>query len=148
MANSLSLTSTSSNAGIFECPVCKQTIDSSSTKCRFCSAAIDPAAAEVAAEKMAKVNQACSDASFLRTMAIAILVFFGLMFVPYLLSWVGLFGYYFLMFAVPFMTIRWWVKFGAIRADDRDLKRARTTVIVVSILGPLPLLIRIASAIL
>jgi hypothetical protein len=46
------------------------------------------------------------------------------------------------------MTIRWWVKFGAIHADDQDLKRARTTVIVVSVLGPLPLLIRIASAIL
>jgi hypothetical protein len=147
MANSLSLTSTSSNAGIFECSVCKQTIDASSTKCRFCSATIDPAAAGVAAEKMAKVNQACSDASFLRTMAIAILVFLGLMFVPFL-SILGVAGYYFLMFAVPFMTIRWWVKFGAVRADDRDFKRARVTVIVVSILGPIPLLIRIVSAIL
>lgn len=144
MANSLSLTSTSSNAGIFECPVCKQTIDSSSTKCRFCSATIDPAAAELAAEKMAKVNQACSDASFLRTMAITILVFLGFMFVPFL-SILGISGYWFLMFAVPFMTIRWWVKFGAIRADDRDLKRARTTVIVVSVLGPLPLLIRLMT---
>lgn len=144
MANSLSLTSTSSNAGIFECPVCKQTIDSSSTKCRFCSATIDPAAAELAAEKMAKVNQACSDASFLRTMAITILVFLGFMFVPFL-SILGISGYWFLMFAVPFVTIRWWVKFGAIRADDRDLKRARTTVIVVSVLGPLPLLIRLMT---
>jgi hypothetical protein len=144
MANSLSLTSTSSNAGIFECPVCKQTIDSSSTKCRFCSATIDPAAAELAAEKMAKVNQACSDASFLRTMAITILVFLGFMFVPFL-SILGISGYWFLMFAVPFMTIRWWVKFGAIRADDRDLKRARTTVIVVSVLGPLPLVIRLMT---
>jgi hypothetical protein len=144
MANNLSLTSTSTNAGIFECPVCKQTIDSSSTKCRFCSATIDLAAAELAAEKMAKVNQACSDASFLRTMAITILVFLGFMFVPFL-SILGISGYWFLMFAVPFMTIRWWVKFGAIRADDRDLKRARTTVIVVSVLGPLPLLIRLMT---
>jgi hypothetical protein len=144
MANNLSLTSTSSNAGIFECPVCKQTIDSSSTKCRFCSATIDPAAAELAAEKMAKVNQACSDASFLRTMAITILVFLGFMFVPFL-SILGISGYWFLMFAVPFMTIRWWVKFGAIRADDRDFERARTTVIVVSVLGPLPLLIRLMT---
>jgi hypothetical protein len=84
VANSLSLTSTSTNAGIFECPVCKRTIDASSTKCRFCSATIDPAAAELAAEKMAKVNQACSDASFLRTMALAILAFLGFMFVPFL----------------------------------------------------------------
>jgi hypothetical protein len=144
MANSLSLTSTASNTGVFECPVCKQTIDSSSTQCRFCSATIDPAAAEAAAEKMAKVNQACSDASFLRTMAITILVFLGFMFVPFL-SILGIAGYWFLMFAVPFMTIRWWIKFGSIRAEDRDLKRARTTVIVVSVLGPLPLLIRLVT---
>ena len=147
MAGSLSLTSTSSNAGIFECPVCKQTIDASSTKCRFCSATIDLAAAEVAAEKMAKINQACSDASFLRTMAISILVFLGVMFIPFM-TWLGICGYYFLMFAVPFMTVRWWIKFGALIADDRDFKRARTTVIVVSILGTLPLLIRAVSAIL
>jgi hypothetical protein len=77
-------------------------------------------------------------------MAITILVFLGFMFVPFL-SILGISGYWFLMFAVPFMTIRWWVKFGAIRADDRDLKRARTTVIVVSVLGPLPLLIRLMT---
>ncbi len=146
MAINLSLTSTSTNAGIFECPLCKQTIDSSSTKCRFCSATIDPTAAELAAEKMAKVNQACSDASFLRTMAFAILVFLGLMFFP-ILNMLGSLGYDFLMFAVPFMTIRWWVKFGAIHADDRDFERARSTLFVVSILGPLPLLFLIASVI-
>jgi hypothetical protein len=143
MANSLSLTATSTNAGIFECPVCKQTIDASSTRCRFCFATIDPAVAEVAAERMARVNQACSDASFLRTMAISILVFFGVMFIPFM-TWLGMGGYYFLMFAVPFMTIRWWVKFHAIRADDRDFKRARMTVIVISVLCLLPLLNSVA----
>lgn len=139
MANSLSLTSSSTNAGIFECPVCKQTIDASSTKCRFCSAVIDPAVAEAATEKMALVNQACSDASFLRTMAIAFLVFIGLMFFPFM-GLLGVAGYYFLMFAVPIMTIRWWFKFHAIRVDDRDFKRARTTVIVISALCLLPML--------
>ena len=139
MANSLSLTSTSSNAGIFECPVCKQTIDASSTQCRFCSAAIDPAAAKAAAEKMARVNQACSDASFLRTMAISIFVFLGVMFIPFM-SLLGVCGYYFLMLAVPIMTVRWWIKFHGIRADDHDFKRARMTVIVISALCLLPLL--------
>jgi hypothetical protein len=139
MANSLSLTSTSSNAGIFECPVCQQTIDASSTQCRFCFAVIDPAVAEAATKKMARVNQACSDASFLRTMAISILVFLGIMFLPFM-TWLGIGGYYFLMFAVPIMTIRWWIKFHDIRSDDRDFKRARTTVIVISVLCLLPLL--------
>jgi hypothetical protein len=144
MANSLSLTSTSANTGVFECPVCKQTINASSTKCRFCSSVIDPAVAEVAAEKMARVNQACSDASFLRTMAISILVFFGVTFIPFV-GLLGICGYYFLMFAVPIMTIRWWIKFHAIRSDDRGFKRAHTTVIVVSLLCLAPLVNLIAS---
>jgi hypothetical protein len=99
--------------------------------------AIDPVAAEVAAERMSKVNQACSDASFLRTMAISMLVFLGIMFVPFM-GLLGICGYYFLLFAVPFMTIRWWVRFHAIRADDSDFRRARTTAIVVGALCTLP----------
>jgi hypothetical protein len=144
MANNLSLTSTTSNAGIIECPVCKQTIGASATQCRFCSAPIDPAVAEAASEKMARVNQACSDASFLRTMAISVFVFLGIMFIPFV-TWLGICGYYFLMFAVPFMTIRWWLKFHAIRSDDRDFTRARTTVIVISALCLLPLINLAAS---
>jgi hypothetical protein len=144
MADNLSLTSASSHTSIFECPNCKQTIDVTAKQCRFCSALIDPVAAEAAAEKMARINQACSDASFLRTMAISILVFLGLMFVPFL-TWLGVCGYYFLMFAVPFMAIRWWIKFPAIRADDPDFRRAKTTVIIVSALVTLPLLWFIVS---
>jgi hypothetical protein len=98
-----------------------------------------PRAAEVAAEKMAKVNQACSDASFLRTMAFAFLVFIGVMFIPFM-GLLGVAGYWFLMFAVPFMTIRWWIRFDAIRADDHDFKRARITVVIISALYLLPLL--------
>jgi len=139
VASNLSLTSSSSNAGIFECSVCKQTIDASATKCRFCSASIDPAAAQAAAEKMSRVNQACSDASFLTTMAISLLVFLGVMFIPFL-TLLGVCGYYFLTFAVPFMAIRWWIRFHSLRADDRDFRRARMTVIVISVLALLPLL--------
>jgi hypothetical protein len=139
MANSLSLNVPSGNAGIFECPNCKQTIDTSSTQCRFCSIAIDPVAAEAAAHKMARVNRACSDASFLRTMAISIFVFVGLIFVPFL-TLLGMVGYYFLTMAVPFMSILWWVKFHYIRVDDRDFNRAKSTVIVISVLSGLNLL--------
>lgn len=145
MANRLSLTATGDNAGIFECPNCKQTIDASSTQCRFCSTPIDRDSAEAATARMAKVNQACSDASFLRTMAISILVFFGVMFIPFLTG-LGLVGYTFLTFAVPFMTLRWWIKFHAVRADDRDFRRAKMTVIAVSVLGSLPLVARLATA--
>jgi hypothetical protein len=88
---------------------------------------------------MARVNQACSDASFLRTMAIGILVFFGLIFLPFV-GFLGMLGYYFLMFAVPFMTIRWWVKFRGIDSEESDFRRARGTVLAISFLCWLPLL--------
>jgi hypothetical protein len=138
MSNNLSLTASDGNLGIFECPACKQTIDASSTQCRFCSAPVDPVAAQAAAEKMAKLNQACSDASYLRTAAISIFVFFGVMFIPFV-SLLGLVGYYFLLIAVPVLAIRWWVKFGGIQAEDSDFRRARGTVILISVLILIPI---------
>ena len=51
---------------IFECPNCKQTIDTSADVCRFCGAKVDHEAAQTAAHLLAKVDQACSDASILR----------------------------------------------------------------------------------
>ena len=143
MAKSLSLTAGDGNLGIFECPACKQTIDTSSTQCRFCSAPVDPVAAQAAAEKMAKLNQACSDASYLRTAAISIFVFFGVMFIPFV-SLLGLVGYYFLLIAVPVLAIRWWVKFGRIQADDSDFRRARGTVIAISVLIVIPIALSLA----
>ncbi len=87
---------------------------------------------------MAKLNQACSDASFLRIAAISILVFVGVMLIPFL-GLLGLVGYYFLLVAVPVLTARWWVKFGRIQADDSDFRRARLTVIVISVLIVIPI---------
>ncbi len=138
MAGSLSLNVAEDNPGIFECPHCGQTIDVSSTQCRFCSTLIDPAAAQAAAAKMAKINQACSDASFLRTAAISILAFLAIMFIPFM-GLLGFVGYYFLLVAVPFLTIRWWIKFYRIRTHDRDFRRARITVIVISVLVLIPI---------
>jgi hypothetical protein len=109
---------------IFQCPTCKETINTSVTQCPYCSVAIDPRAADGAADLMGKVNQACSDASYLRIMAGTMVVFFFLSFLP-LVGFVATFGHWFLLLAVPTMTIRWWVKFGAIQSDDPDLRRAR-----------------------
>ena len=144
MAKSLSLTNTGGNLGIFECPNCKQTIEISASHCRFCSAAIDPISAEVAAEKMARINQACSDASFLRTAAISIFVFFGIMFIPFM-GLLGVCGYYFLILAVPFLAARWWLKYHAIHTEDSDFSRAKRTVIIISALIAVPWIWTIAS---
>jgi hypothetical protein len=136
MANSLSLTSDINRP--------RETIDTMQTECRFCGAQIDAAEAEKAAELMARVNQACSDASYLRIAAIAILVFLGMMLVPFL-SWYGMWSFYFLIFAVPVMAVRWWVRFGFINADDSDFVRGRLTVAVISLLVLFPLIRVLAS---
>ncbi|MFZ0338100.1 MAG: hypothetical protein WAL45_08725 [Terracidiphilus sp.] len=144
MGNNLSLTSAEGNLGIFECPVCKQTIDASAMQCRFCSSPVDPVAAQVAAEKMSKINQACSDASFLRTAAISVLAFFGIMFIPFM-GLLGIVGYYFLLVAVPFLATRWWVRFSRVQSDDSDFQHARITIIVISVLIVIPIALSIAQ---
>lgn len=84
MANSLSLLAKSDNYGILECPECGQTINILDSKCPYCSITINAAEAEAAAKLMSKVNQACSDASYLTTLAFSILIFWGLQFVPFI----------------------------------------------------------------
>lgn len=137
MANSLSLLSKPDNSGIFECPHCHQTINLMDAQCPFCSTVIDKASAQIAVAKMSRINQACSDASFLRTMALSIFIFMALMIVPFF-SWIGLGGFYFLAVAVPFMSIRWWYRFYGLKAEDSDLNKAKITVIIISALCLLP----------
>ncbi len=116
-------------ARIFECPNCRQTIDTAAVKCPYCSASIDPKLAEAAADTMAKINQGCNDASYLRIMAGTIFVAFLLTFLP-LVGFVALIAFYFLILAVPVMTIRWWIKFGSLTSQEKDWSRAKRTVLI------------------
>ena len=70
----------------FPCPNCNEIINDSMTQCRFCSVTIDPGVAQLIADRQAKANQGYSDASYLRTAAIAMYVFLGLSFIPFLPS--------------------------------------------------------------
>ena len=114
---------------IFQCPNCKETIDTAALNCPFCSVSIDPKLAEAAAEVMSKINQACSDASYLRIMAGTLLVSLLLSFLP-LVGFVAMIGFYFLVVGVPVMTIRWWVKVGRLTSDESDWRRAKRTVLI------------------
>ena len=136
--------SLSTQARVFQCPNCKETIDTSAQQCRFCSAAIDPGAAEAAADIMARVNQACSDASYLKVMGVSVPIFLVMIFVPFA-GWLGIVGYYFLVFATPAMAISWWVRFGRIKTDDREFGSAKRTVIIVGALVSLLLLNQLAN---
>lgn len=136
--------SLSTPARVFQCPNCKETIDTSAQQCRFCSIAIDLGAAEEAADAMAKVNQACSDASYLKVMGVSVPVFLALIFVPFA-DWLGIVGYYFLVFATPVMAARWWVRFGRIKTEDREFGRAKKTAIIVGAVVSLLLLNQLAN---
>jgi len=112
---------------IFECPNCKETIDVKAETCRFCGVKVDHEAARKAAVLMANVNQACSDASYMRSTALTLPVFFVLRFVPFF-NWVGLIGLLVLTLVIPFWALRWWRKYSEIETDDADFRRAQNRV--------------------
>ena len=133
MANGLNITDAA--VRVFQCPKCNETINTALQECSFCSA-IEAGAAGAAADALARINQACSDASYLKITAGTMLTFFGLQFVP-LASYFAGWGYLFLVFAVPAMAIRWWLRFRDITTDDAGFRGARQTVFRVGIAASL-----------
>jgi hypothetical protein len=107
----------------FPCPNCKEIINDSVMSCRYCGAPVDPQAAAEAAASQARVNQACSDASYLKTAALVMWAFFGLSFVPFipLMFW----AFVVTFFVVLVMIARWQLRFGRIQTDDPDYPRAK-----------------------
>jgi hypothetical protein len=128
MSSGLNLTSA---VHVFPCLSCRETINTSVRQCPFCASPVDPAAAEAAAATMSRINQACSDASYLRIMAGVAGTFLVLLFIPFL-TLIGLVGFTFLEFAIPVMSTRWWVKFGKIKTVDVGFRKAKTTAILVT----------------
>ncbi len=118
---------------IFECPNCKETIDAKAENCRFCGVKVDREAARSAAALLARINQACSDASYMRSTALALPVFFGLRFVP-IISMLGSIGFLGLSLGIPIWSARWWWKFAKIDAHDAEFRKARKTVMWVGII--------------
>jgi hypothetical protein len=98
-------------------------INDSMTQCRFCSVPVDPGVAQLIADRQEKANQSYSDASYLRTAAIAMYVFLGLSFIPILplVDW----GFIITFVVVFVLLIRWQVKFSGLNSDDADYQSAR-----------------------
>jgi hypothetical protein len=106
----------------FPCPNCNEIINDSMRECRFCRALIDPQAARAAGELQARVNEACSDASYTASAAYLMLAFLVLDLIPFIpIVWLA---YLLTFFAVIFMVVRWQVKFGGLQTRDPDYKRA------------------------
>ena len=111
------------SARTFRCPNCNEMINDSMTQCRFCSVAIDPGVAQLTADRQEKANQAYSDASYLRTAAIAMYVFLGLSLLPFLP--VVFWGFLITFVVVIVLLIRWQIRYANLITDDPDYKSAR-----------------------
>lgn len=107
----------------FPCPSCKEIISDSAEQCKYCGAPIDKGVAQLAAETQSKVNQAYSDASYLKTAAFAMWTLLALSLIP-LVPFV-FYGAVFIFFALIVMIIRWQVKFSNINTPDPDYQKAK-----------------------
>ena len=132
------------NPRTFRCPNCKEMINDTMTQCRFCSTPVDPGIAAMIAERQEKANQSYSDASFLRTAAVAMFVFLGLSLIPFLpiVYW----GFLITFIVVIVLLIRWQVRFGSLQTDDPDYQRARrsknTAFLLLIIAAPVGFIVR------
>ena len=116
----------------FPCPSCKEIINDSMKECRFCGAPVDPAAAASLADVQAQVNQACSDASYIKTTAYVMMAALGLSLIPFIpvVGW----AFFITFLAVIAMLVRWWIKFGGLESRDPDFKSAKTSTLVALVL--------------
>lgn len=107
----------------FRCPNCNEMINDSMKECRYCSVPVDPGVAQLIADKQQQANQACSDASYLRTASIAMYVFLVLSLVPFVPLVTP--GFYIVFVVVVVLLIRWQVKFSGLNISDPDYQAAR-----------------------
>ena len=115
------------NPRTFRCPNCNEMINDSMVQCRFCSVPVDPNIAQLIADRQEKANSACSDASFLRTAAIAMYVFLGLSMIPFIpvVSFFAFWGFLATFVVVIVLLIRWQIRYATLISDDADYKKAR-----------------------
>jgi hypothetical protein len=148
MADGLMIDGPSQALDVFDCPKCGETIDTSADVCRFCGAKVNHEEAAKAAQLLAKVDQACSDASCLRNTATLALILAGGTLYGILrggsrnshaLDLIG-FQNLFLGFSAlvvvisspfPLWSLRWWTKCANLSSDDDDFQGARRAVRVV-----------------
>ena len=141
MADELNFDGPTVDLDVFDCPKCGQTIDATADVCRFCGAKIDHEAAQQAAHLLARIDLACSDASYLRNTAVVVLclppgILLGLMRAPRFIRDVGfqntLMGFCVLVLLVaspfPLWCLRWWTKYASLTSDDDEFQNARKMV--------------------
>jgi hypothetical protein len=116
----------SENIMSFRCVSCGEYINTSMTQCRYCEAPIDPEVARMVSVEQDKVNNACSEASYIKSIAVVLVVACGLSFLPIpVVSTVAFLFFCATYLAVPVMVLRWQLKFGQLRSSDPDYAKAK-----------------------
>src|SRR5436305_4103148 len=108
----------------FPCPNCGAIITTGIASCDVCSAPIDAQVAETAAERRGLVLGANGEASSLVISARMFLPFFGLSFVPFLGA-IGRLGVLVLLVQVPWLSARWYRRYGKLSYPEPELGEAR-----------------------
>ncbi len=141
MTDELNFDGPTEDLDVFDCPKCGQTIDASADVCRFCGAKVNHFAARQAAHLLARVDVACSDASYLRNAAVIMLILLGgvvfaLVRQPRFFVLLGfenmLLGFCVLVLLVcspfPLWALHWWTKYAGLTTEDDDFQDARKVI--------------------
>ena len=107
----------------FPCPSCKEIINDRMEQCRFCGAPVDKGIARMLAETQAKVNQACSDASYMKTVAFVMWAFLGISLIPFVP--LVYYGFVITFVILIVLIVRWQLRFSNINTSDPDYVKAR-----------------------
>jgi hypothetical protein len=95
--------------------------------CNFCGAAVDYETAQRAAEIQEQTGKACSDANYLKVTARTMPIFYLVSWVPFI-GGIAVWGFRFLLFAVPIMAALWWSRHRSIPTTDPDYGQAKRAV--------------------
>lgn len=118
-----------SQAQVFQCPICREIINTSMTNCPYCGVEINPEAAQTAADTQSRVAEACSNASYLKIMARAMVGFFLASWLPFI-GGIGGWGFLAMLVLIPILLVRWWIKYRNLQTADPDFEEARRNTIV------------------
>ena len=114
------------NPRTFRCLNCNEMIDDSMTQCFYCSVRVDPAVAQLVADRQEKANRSYKEVGYLRIAVVAMYVFIVLSYIPFApfiqIAGLGILITFFVAFG---LLIRWQGTFGGLVTNDAAYLKAR-----------------------
>lgn len=117
----------------FRCPNCGEIINTAMSECAFCRTLLTPESATATADFQEHFDKACSDARDLKIMALGLVAFFVVYWIPFIDKYTSV-GFLVLAVLTPIMLGRWWVKYNGIQSSDGKYKLAQRNVLIASVI--------------